>query len=61
MGPGLRRDDDNAHPRFALPGEGPLNSFFRSFQLSESRGQSQENECCAQLPVFGCGLISLAA
>src|SRR5213078_1839667 len=33
-------------------GGGPNSAFFNSLMLSESRGHSQENECCAQFAVF---------
>src|ERR1700728_2444357 len=35
--------------RLGLLDEEPNSAFFRSLMPSESRGQSQEKECCAQL------------
>src|SRR2546429_9078617 len=42
-------------------GGGPNSAFFNSLMLSESRGHSQENECCAQFAVFVRDLKSVAA
>src|SRR5436190_23935378 len=42
-------------------GGGPNSAFFNSLMLSESRGHSQENECCAQFAVFVRDLKSFAA
>src|SRR5439155_13879195 len=42
-------------------GGGPNSAFFNSLMLSESRGHSQENECCAQFAVFVRDLKSLVA
>src|SRR5258706_14423090 len=42
-------------------GGGPNSAFFNSLILSESRGHSQENECCAQFAVFVRDLKSVVA
>ena len=39
-----------SHDRFCLPGD-DVNSFLMSFNPSDSRGHSQENECRAQSPL----------
>ena len=42
-------------------GGGPNSAFFNSLMLSESRGHSQENACCAQFAVLVRDLKSLVA
>src|SRR5258705_9675674 len=42
-------------------GGGPNSAFFNSLRLSESRGHSQENACCAQFAVLVRDLKSLVA
>src|SRR6266446_10143141 len=42
-------------------GGGPNSAFFNSLRLSESRGHSQENLCCAQFAVFVRDLKSVVA
>src|SRR2546421_5690811 len=42
-------------------GGGPNSAFFNSLMLSESRGHSQEKECCAQFAVLVRDLKSVAA
>src|ERR1700737_5156739 len=53
-------NDGKNQLRLALPWEEP-NSFFKSLMPSESRGQSQENECFAQFATFVRGRISFTA
>src|ERR1700733_569502 len=46
--------------RLSLLDDEPNSTFFISLMLSESRGQSQEKECCAQSPALESAAFELA-